>query len=131
MDIHYSDALKKIKPTAFNVMVKPIGPVCNLDCSYCYYLEKEVLYGKGKNCRISDEILETFIEQYIKAHKVPVVTFTWQGGEPTLLGLDFFKKVVALQKKYAGDKTIENAFQTNGTLLNDDWGRFFHDHRFS
>ncbi|HDR88271.1 MAG TPA: anaerobic sulfatase-maturation protein [Bacteroidetes bacterium] len=129
MDVLYTDAIKQRKPTAFNVMVKPIGPVCNLNCTYCYYLEKDVLYGKGKNYRMPGEVLETFIKQYIEAHEVPVVTFTWQGGEPTLLGLDFFKKVVALQKKYAGGKTIENAFQTNGTLLNDDWGKFFHDNK--
>lgn len=127
MDILFTDAIKQRKPVAFNVMVKPIGPVCNLNCIYCYYLEKENLYSKRKNFRMPDELLEEFTRQYIEAHEVPVVTFTWQGGEPTLLGLDYFKKAIEFQKKYAGGKKIENAFQTNGTLLNDDWGKFFHD----
>lgn len=76
---------------------------------------------------MSDELLENYTRQVIEAHEIPVVTFTWQGGEPTLMGLDFFRKAVVLQKKYAGDKIIENAFQTNGTRLNDDWCSFLKD----
>jgi uncharacterized protein len=125
-----SDALKVTRPKAFMVMTKPIGPICNLNCSYCYYLEKERLYNESRNFRINDEVLESFIKQFIEAHEVPLVTFTWQGGEPTLLGIDFFEKVIALQKKYRGSKKIDNAFQTNGTRLNEDWCRFFTKHDF-
>ena len=110
-------------------MVKPIGPQCNLNCDYCYYLEKSALYPGKNDYRMPIEVLEEFTRQYIAAHEVPVVTFVWQGGEPTLLGLDYFKQVFAIQKKYAAGKTIENAFQTNGTMLDDDWCRFFTDHK--
>ena len=129
MDILFTDALKLRRPNAFNVMVKPAGSVCNLNCTYCYYLEKKKLY-KGKNEFKLDEVnLEKFIREYIETQQVPVVTFVWQGGEPTLLGLDYFRKVVDLQNKYAEGKTIENAFQTNGTRLNDDWCKFFADNK--
>jgi len=125
--ILFTDALKLRRPTAFNVMVKPIGSVCNLNCSYCYYLEKKKLFPGKNDFRMSVELLENFTKQYIEANEVPVVTFTWQGGEPTLMGLDFFRKAIEFQKKYAGGKRIENAFQTNGTRLNDDWCKFFKD----
>jgi uncharacterized protein len=123
----YTDALKLKRPEAFHVMLKPAGPSCNLRCTYCYYLEKKKLYPGSGNPKMSDDLLENFTKQFIEAHQVPIVTFTWQGGEPTLLGLDFFRKAIGLQKKYRGDKTIENAFQTNGTRLNDDWCKFFID----
>jgi len=129
MDILFTDALKLKKPNAFHVMLKPAGPSCNLDCTYCYYLEKKKLYPGKKNFKMSDELLEEFTKQFIEAHQVPVVTFTWQGGEPTLMGLDFYKKALGFQKKYAGGKTIDNAFQTNGTRLNDDWCKFFNDNK--
>ena len=129
MDIHFADALKLHRPDSFSVMVKPAGPLCNLNCTYCYYLEKKKLYGEKEDYRLSLELLENFIRQYIDAIKVPVVTFVWQGGEPTLLGLDYFRKIINLQKKYAGGKTIENSFQTNGTRLNDDWCKFFTDNK--
>ncbi len=122
----FTDALKLKRPNAFQVMLKPAGPACNLDCNYCYYLEKSKLFGGGST-RMSDELLEEFTKQFIEAHDVPVVMFTWQGGEPTLMGLDFFRKTVALQKKYSGGKQIENAFQTNGTLLNDEWCAFLRE----
>jgi uncharacterized protein len=125
-----SDAFKVTRPTSFMVMAKPIGPVCNLDCTYCYYLEKEALYSGSGSFRMSDEVLESYIKQFIEAQEVPVVTFTWQGGEPTLLGLDFFEKAVALQQKYRGSKKVENAFQTNGTRLTENWCRFFKKHNF-
>ncbi len=129
MDLLFTDALKLQRPFAFSIMAKPVGPLCNLNCTYCYYLEKKKLY-KGKNdFRLSEELLEEFIRQYIELQEVPVVTFVWQGGEPTLLGLDYFRKVIELQAKYANGKTIENAFQTNGTKLNDDWCRFFADNK--
>ncbi len=92
MDIHFTDALKHSRPSAFNVMVKPAGSSCNLNCSYCYYLEKEKLYVGSKELRMTEDILENFISQYIEAHQVPVVSFTWQGGEPTLMRIVFFKK---------------------------------------
>src|SRR6516225_7078459 len=85
----------------FHVMAKPVGPICNLDCKYCFYLEKEGLYPNNSNWRMSDEILEAYIRQYIEAQTVPVITFAWQGGEPTLLGVDYFRTVVEFEKKYA------------------------------
>jgi uncharacterized protein len=129
MDILFTDALKLNRPNAFNVMVKPAGPVCNLNCTYCYYLEKSKLFPGKNDLTLKEDILEKFVKDYIESQQIPVVTFTWQGGEPTLLGLDYFKKVIDLQKKYSGGKTIENAFQTNGTRLNDDWCRFFADNK--
>jgi len=108
----------------FHIMVKPIGPKCNLDCSYCFYLEKEVLFGDGEKWKMSDELLENYVRRYIEAQPADPITFAWQGGEPTLCGVDFFEKVVAYQKKYGPGRTIENAFQTNGTLLDDKWGAF-------
>ena len=115
----------------FHAMAKPIGPACNLDCSYCYYLSKAGLLEINNGAHISDELLEEYIKQYIEANNFNEVVFSWQGGEPTLLGLDFFKKVVALEKKYAGPhKRIENDLQTNGTLLNDEWCRFLKENNF-
>jgi len=117
-------------PFAYQVMLKPRGAICNLDCAYCYYLSKERLYP-GSDFRMSDELLETFIRQYIETQDVPEITFAWQGGEPLLMGLDFYRKAVELQWKYAPTGTrIVNAFQTNGLLLDDEWGRFLHDHGF-
>lgn len=111
-------------------MAKPIGPICNLGCRYCFYLEKENLFGANESFRMSDEVLETFIRQFIEAQDTPEISFAWQGGEPTLLGVDFFQKVTGLQRKYADGKRIVNAFQTNGTLLDDAWGSFLAEHRF-
>src|SRR5688572_665124 len=115
---------------AFHVMTKPIGPICNLDCKYCFYLEKENLYPDKSNWRMQDAVLEAYVRQYIEAQDVPEVTFAWQGGEPTLLGVDFFRRVVELQKCYAGGKKIANALQTNGTLLDDEWCRLLRDEGF-
>jgi uncharacterized protein len=114
----------------FHVMAKPIGPICNLDCKYCFYLEKESLYPGKHSWSMSDELLESYIRQYISAQAASVITFAWQGGEPTLLGLDFFRKVVALEQRHANGKQIANAFQTNGVLLDDSWGDFFAENRF-
>lgn len=115
---------------AFHIMTKPTGAICNLDCKYCYFLSKEMLYP-GSRFRMADALLETFIKQYIESQKVPEVTFAWQGGEPTLMGLDFFKRVIYYQQKHARPGlTIHNALQTNGTLLDDDWCRFFKAHNF-
>jgi uncharacterized protein len=125
----FTDALKLKRPTAFNVMVKPAGPICNLDCTYCYYLEKRKLYPGKSDFKMSEELLEVYTRNYIEAQDVPLVTFTWQGGEPTLMGIDFFRKAIEFQKKYAGGKNIDNAFQTNGTRLNDEWCKFFSDNK--
>jgi uncharacterized protein len=115
---------------AFHIMAKPVGPICNLDCKYCFYLEKEHLYPGKTNWAMPEEVLESYIAQYIKAQNGPAVNFAWQGGEPTLLGVDYFRKVVELQKKYADGKQVENAFQTNGILLDDRWGEFLSENRF-
>ena len=115
---------------AFHVMLKPRGPVCNLGCAYCYYLSKDSLYPGSDFC-MSDGVLESFTRQYIAAHRVPEVTFGWQGGEPLLMGLDFFRRAVALQETHRRPgMRIVNALQTNGTLLDDDWCRFFQEHDF-
>jgi uncharacterized protein len=115
----------------FHAMVKPTGAICNLDCAYCYYLHKEELLGSDSKFRISDEILEAHIRQYIEGQSGDEVVFSWQGGEPTLLGVSFFEKVVALEKKYQRPhQCIENDLQTNGVLLNDEWCAFLRDNRF-
>jgi uncharacterized protein len=116
--------------TAFHVMAKPVGPICNLDCRYCFYLEKENLYGKKRDWAMPDPVLESYISQFIAAQDAAAISFAWQGGEPTLLGVDFFRKVVSIQKKYANGKKIENAFQTNGVLLDDNWGEFLAENHF-
>ncbi len=117
----------------FHVLAKPIGPICNLDCKYCFYLEKEKLYpaatGKAQ-WALPDEVLESYIRQYIEGQEVPVISFAWQGGEPTLLGVDYFRKVMALQSRYASGKRIENALQTNGVLLDDEWCQFLAENQF-
>ena len=112
-------------------MIKPVGAICNLDCTYCYYLHKEDLLGSSEQFRITDEILETHIQQYIEGQDRDEVVFSWQGGEPTLLGLEFFQKVVELEQKYKKpSQRIENDLQTNGTLLTDEWGAFLKQHGF-
>ncbi len=118
------------RPTAFHVMTKPSGPLCNIDCKYCFYLEKSKLFPDQKHWRMPDDVLESYIRQYIEAQDTPEVQFAWQGGEPTVLGVDYFENVVKLQEKYANGKSIANAFQTNGTLLNDKWGEFLHRNQF-
>jgi uncharacterized protein len=117
-------------PRAFHVMTKPIGPICNLDCRYCFYLEKEKLYPDKSNWRMPDNVLERYIQQYIEGQEVPEISFAWQGGEPTLMGLDFFRRIVEYQQKYASGRTIANAMQTNGTLLDDQWCQFLAENKF-
>lgn len=119
-----------VAPAAFHIMMKPRGAICNLDCAYCYFLSKEMLYP-GSRFRMSNELLEEYTRQYIEAQRVPEVTFAWQGGEPTLMGLDFFRLAVELQQKYCKpDMKIHNALQTNATNLNDDWCTFFRENDF-
>ncbi len=114
----------------FHVMTKPMGPVCNLDCAYCFYLEKTKLYPEAHNFRMSDEVLERYICDTIASHPGNEVGFAWQGGEPTLLGVGYFQKVIELQRRYADGRPITNALQTNGTLLDDTWGGFLREHAF-
>jgi len=115
----------------FHAMVKPVGSLCNLNCTYCYYLHKEGLLHQPRAPRMSDEILEQHIRQYIEAQTGSEVVFSWQGGEPTLLGLDFFRKAVALEAKYKKPfQVIQNDLQTNGTLLTEEWAAFLKQHRF-
>lgn len=116
--------------TNFHVLAKPIGPICNLDCKYCFYLEKESLYPQVSKWAMREEVLDSYIRQYIDARDAPVVNFAWQGGEPTLLGVEYFRNLVQIQNKYADGKKIQNAFQTNGVLLNDDWADLFKENDF-
>lgn len=115
---------------SFHVIVKPIGSLCNLDCTYCYYLHKKDLLQETVGSTIADDLLERFIRTYIAAQDTESVVFTWHGGEPTLLGLDFYRKVLRWQQQYAGGKRIENALQTNGLLLDEAWCDFLREHRF-
>ena len=117
-------------PRAFHLLVKPTGAVCNLDCSYCFFLSKEMLYP-GSRFRMADDLLEIYIRQLIEAHRVPEVQLAWQGGEPTLMGLPFFRRAVALAESYRRPgMTIHYALQTNGTLLDDEWGEFLAANNF-
>jgi uncharacterized protein len=114
-----------------HLMAKPIGPICNLDCSYCFYLEKEQLHAPRTKFRMTGDVLRAYVQGYIAAQTTPEVEFTWQGGEPTLLGVEFFEEAVRLQHEYAGGKTIRNTLQTNGTLLDDAWCDFLARERFT
>lgn len=107
------------------VMLKPAGAHCNLACKYCYYLEKNKLYPTAQRHLMSDEMLEQFTREYIEAQTMNQVLFTWHGGEPLLRSIDFYRKALSLQQKYAGGKRIDNVIQTNGTLLTDEWCEFF------
>jgi uncharacterized protein len=128
--ITFNDAVKIGAPSAFSSMVKPIGSSCNLDCAYCYYLDKAPTIYDNRQPVMSLRLLEEYIRQYIEANQVPEVTFVWHGGEPMLAGLDYYKKAVEFQRKYAAGKAIINSLQTNGTLINADWCKFFHDNLF-
>lgn len=125
-NINHSDAL----PQGIHVVAKPIGPKCNLNCEYCFYLEKQALFPADEKYRMSDKVLSAFITNYISSQPTPMVEFVWQGGEPSLLGIDFFKKVVEFQKPFIKKKTISNSLQTNGTLLTDEWCHFLKKHNF-
>ncbi len=113
----------------FTLLIKPAGPDCNLACGYCFYTPKTEIFGSGRH-RMSDEVLETMVKQYL-ANEMPVHMFAWQGGEPTLMGLDFYRRAVELQTQYGKvGRTVSNALQTNGILLDDQWGPFLHEYRF-
>jgi uncharacterized protein len=117
-------------PPRIHVLAKPTGAICNLACSYCFFLDKELLYP-GSPFRMSDEMLERYIRQLIAAHRTSEVTVAWQGGEPTLMGVDFYRKAIAYQEKYRRPgMTFENTMQTNGTLLDDEWCAFFKENDY-
>lgn len=117
-------------PPAFHITTKPRGAICNLDCKYCYYLSKETFYPDN-GFRMSDNVLETYTSEYIAAQQINEVTFSWQGGEPTLMGLEFYKRAIHYQQKYARPgMRIQNTLQTNGTLLDEDWCYFFRKNNF-
>ena len=117
-------------PPGFHLLAKPSGSTCNIDCTYCFFLSKEALYPNDKS-RMSASTLEAYIRQLLESHRVPDVTVAWQGGEPTLMKLEFFQHAVELVEKYRRpEQTVKHTFQTNGLLLDDDWCRFFKQHDF-
>ena len=122
------------KKPAFQLMIKPIGPVCNLSCDYCYYLEKEELYREKLDLparfAMSPEVLDKCIRDYFVSQNAVDILFTWQGGEPTMLGIDFFKKAIEIQKQYADGRRVSNSIQTNGTLINGEWAEFLAKNNF-
>ena len=120
------------EPRDFQVFVKPAGPLCNLDCQYCYYLKKDSLFPDTGTFRMPDILLEEYIVQHFEASTGPVTRFSWHGGEPTVLGLDYFQGITSLQKKHCPpNRRFVNGMQTNGILLDDDWCRFLSEEKFS
>lgn len=115
---------------AFHLMAKPVGPACNLKCEYCFYLEKQALYKATKRYRMSKQVLEQYIKKYITGQDAPEISFVWQGGEPLLAGIDFYKDVTRIQNKYAEGKKVTNSIQTNGTLLDQNWCIFLDENNF-
>ena len=117
-------------PDAFHLLAKPTGAACNLDCAYCFFLDKEVFYP-GSKFRMRDDVLEQYIRQLIESHRTDQVNIAWQGGEPTLMGLDFYQRAMDLADKYRRPgMTFLHTMQTNGTLLDDEWCAFFKQHNF-
>jgi uncharacterized protein len=111
-------------PPRFHLLAKPSGSTCNIDCKYCFFLSKEALYPNDKH-RMSEATLETYIRQLLESHRMPEVTIAWQGGEPTLMGLDFFRKAVTIAERYRRpDQKVQHTFQTNGIALDDEWCAF-------
>lgn len=130
MTLPYLRTIPDNAPPAFHLLAKPSGAICNLDCAYCFFLDKEIFYP-GSKFRMNDEVLEQYIRQLIESHQTNLVTIAWQGGEPTLMGLDFYRRVMLLVKKYRRPgMTFEHTMQTNGTLLNDEWCVFYKEHNF-
>lgn len=124
-----SDAERITGPKAFNIMMKPAGSLCNLDCCYCYYLDKADIYG-GHEPKMSEDMLEKAVKSYIEANDVDQVSFNWHGGEPLVMGLDFYRKALEFQKKHACGKKVHNTLQTNGTLITREWAEFFRRNDF-
>ena len=121
---------KQGTPPAFHLLAKPTGPICNLDCEYCFFLSKEMLYP-GDRFRMADEMLEQYLRQLLESHRTPEVTVAWQGGEPTMMGLDFFKRSVELVEEYRRPtQRVEYTIQTNGVLIDDRWAAFFKENNF-
>jgi uncharacterized protein len=117
-------------PAAYHVLAKPTGPICNLDCEYCFFLSKEMLYP-GDRFRMADEMLETYLRQLLESHRTPEVQVAWQGGEPTMMGLDFFRRSVELVEELRHPRQrISYTIQTNGVLINEKWARFFKENNF-
>jgi len=125
-----NDPLPINAPPRFHLLAKPSGSTCNIDCTYCFFLSKEALYPNEKN-RMSDATLETYIRQLLESHRTPTVTVAWQGGEPTLMKVEFFRRSLELVEKYRRPgQRVEHTFQTNGILLDDEWCAFFKEHNF-
>ena len=117
-------------PPRFHLLAKPSGSTCNIDCKYCFFLSKEALYPDEKH-RMSPATLETYLKQLLESHRTPEVTVAWQGGEPTLMGLDFFRRAVAIVERHRrAGQVVQHTFQTNGVALDDDWCAFFKEHGF-
>ena len=131
MSLGSTDTAASPPPRAFHLLAKPTGAVCNLDCAYCFFLSKEMLYP-GSRFRMADDLLETYVRQLVEAHAgSPVVTVAWQGGEPTLMGLDFFRRAVEVVARHVRPgQEVEHTIQTNGTLLDAEWAAFFREHGF-
>jgi len=126
-----ADAKKRDeRDLAAHIMAKPTGPLCNLACEYCFYLEKEALFPIDEHYRMSDEVLEAFIRTVAQYQTIPELLYAWQGGEPTLMGLDFFRRAVSLEKRYAQGRRIVNTLQTNGILLDEEWCSFLAENNF-
>ena len=118
------------RPPSFHLLAKPSGSTCNIDCAYCFFLSKEALYPNDKH-RMSEATLESYIRQLLESHHTPEVTVAWQGGEPTLMKLEFFERAVELVEKFRQPgQTVQQTLQTNGLLLDDDWCAFFKKHNF-
>jgi uncharacterized protein len=113
-----------------HVLAKPIGPICDIACDYCFYLEKKALFDEDPRWRMSDEVLAAYVDGYVAAQATPVVEFVWHGGEPTLMGLEFFRRVMKLQEPHRARKEIRNSIQTNGLRLDDAWCAFLKEHGF-
>ncbi|MFI3288067.1 MAG: anaerobic sulfatase maturase [Rikenellaceae bacterium] len=124
------EAQKLSLPRTFTTLVKPVGSRCNMRCSYCYYLDKALLYDMSPKTVMSDAVLRTYIKDFIAANDVDTVNFCWHGGEPLMAGMEFYERALFYQEKYRGDKRIENTLQTNGLLLNEKWAKFFRAHNF-
>jgi uncharacterized protein len=130
MSLTAETALPVNSPPRFHLLAKPSGATCNIDCKYCFFLSKEALYPNDKQ-RMSENTLETYIRQLLESHRMPQVTVAWQGGEPTLMKLDFFRRSIEIVEKYRRPgQVVQHTFQTNGILLDDDWCAFFKEHNF-
>src|SRR5271170_1176492 len=130
MDRMNAPATSETVSAVFHVLTKPTGAACNLDCKYCFFLVKENLYP-GSSFRMSDDVQENYIRQVIESHSGPEVPVAWQGGEPTLMGLDFYRRSIELEKKYQKPgTTILNTMQTNGVLVDEEWCEFFRENNF-